>query len=554
MAGYIFKKKSHGKIYYYAGESKRVGKTSKRIWEIYLGTFDKIVRTMSEGILLPDETSSTPYGIYSAFVEIAGEIDFVNIVNSLFPKRNQGLSIGEYFLFGILARLSKPATVNSIQDWYKSKNIDKIYLIDPKFLTAQNYWNNMDSLDLEKVNELHHLLLKSINKDNSIQTSYIYFDPTNFHTFIKTSNEKSTIPKTGNSKAKRYELRQVNLALAVTKEDGIPVYHKTYPGNINDVTFFKENLDSFIKHIKKNSPNRDIVVVFDKGNNCMEIFEKLCGFKKPKIKFIGSLRPSTQEEIFSIPVKQLRDSFTTDAGNVVQYKEIRVNAYERRFRGVLTYDENTYRKKQNTWTTNMNKILREIITFLENKLNVKKWREKEAVEIKLKEMVSKKKMKDVICFQVNGDYGHLWVSLYCDIEAAKKMMNCWGKTLIFTSCEKVDIEEIIKGYRLKNNIEECFKMLNNTYLLSVRPINHWTDQMIKAHMATCVFGLELIQIIRKRLRDADIKMSINEVFERLMEIPLVRLYYKNKKTVFKVGSMDKKTRRIAEVLGVRLRV
>ena len=576
MVGYIFKKKSRGKTYYYAGESKRVGKTSKRAWEVYLGTFDKIVKTMSKGgVLLPDEASSTPYGLYSAFVKTAREIDFVNIVDQVYPKRDQGLSIGEYFLLGILARLTKPITKNSIKEWYRSKEIDKIYPINPGFLTVQNYWNNMASLDFEKMNRLHHLLTEGINRrgDNRLQTTYIYFDPTNFHTFIKTLDDTSTIPQNGNSKSKRFDLRQVNLALAVTRDDAIPIYHKTYPGNINDVTFFKENLESFIEHLasidrknfsakktsktghtRLNSLKKDIVIVFDKGNNAKVVFDKLSDHKTPAIRFIGSLRPSTQEEIFAIPTEKMSERFTTDSGNVVLYQEVHVKVYGKTFRGVLTYDEKTYQKKRHTWMANMGKVTSEVETFLDTQLNVKKWRKKEAVEKKLRRMLSKKGMKNVIQYEVNGEYGKLRVSLYCDIKAAEEKMSTWGKSLIFTSLKKEDnVVEIIKGYRLKSDIEECFKILNNSYLLSVRPVHHWNDQMIKAHMATCVLGLELIQLIRKKLKDAGIKMSIEEVFGRLDEISLIRLHYKNRKTVYKVGSMDKRTRKLAETLDVKLK-
>jgi len=554
MVGFIFKKKSRGYNYYYAGENHRVNGKCVRKWEIRLGTFDNIVKIMSQGMLLPDEVFATPYGLYSAFVEIAKEIRFVEIIDQAFPKRNQGLTIGDYFLLGILARLTKPRTKNSIQKWYKSKEIEKIYSVDQKYLTVQNYWNNMEPLDFEKVNDLHHSLLKSIGKEYPLQTSYIYFDPTNFHTFIETLSESSTIPKHGSSKKKRFDLPIVNLALAVTKGDGIPAYHKTYSGNINDVTFFKQNLDALIKHLKKKTTSKKIVIVFDKGNNAKEVFDQIAGYKEPKVKFIGSLRPSTQEKLFSIPVEQLIDEYETDSGNVVKYKEVRVKVYGKSYRGVLTYDDNTYRKKWNTWINNMDKIMNEVKSFLNNKLNIKKWRDKEAVEKKLNKIVSKKKMKNVLCVEVNGEYGNLWVSLYCDIAAAKKKMNTWGKNLVFSSLEQEDIVEIIKGYRLKNDIEECFKILNNSYLLSVRPINHWNDQMIKAHMATCVFGLIIIQLLRKKLREANIKMSINEVFERLMEIQLVRLYYKNKRTVYKLGTMDKRTRKLAKAVGVRLKL
>ena len=553
MAGYIFKKKSRGNTYYYAGESERVGETSRRKWEVYLGTFENIVKTMGDGLLLPDEVSSTPYGLYSAFVATANEINFIENIDKVFPKREQGLSIGEYFLFGILARLTKPLTTNSIEEWYEDNRLDMVYPVDPKYLTVQNYWNNLSSMNFEKINEVHHRLQDSISEKYDIHDTYIYFDPSNFHTYIETNSEFSEIAKRGNSKHKRFELRQVNLALAVTQGEGIPVYHKTYPGNVNDVTFFKENIDEFIDHLKNNG-SKETIVVFDKGNNAKEIFDTICKPGKQNIKFIGSLRPSSYKELFKTPLEDFDGQYETDAGNEVLYKEIRVNEYGRNFRAVLTYDPKTFRNKMHTWVENMKDITDEIEEFVQSKLNIKKWRKKEAVEKKLETMTSKKKMKTIIQFNVSGEYGKLSVSLFCNLENAKEAMEPWGKTLIFTSCEKKDIVDVIKGYRMKNDVEDCFKILNNPHLLSIRPVHHWTDQMIEAHMATCVLGLELIQIMRKKLNDNDVRVSIPNMFQSLHDITLIRLDYSKNKTVYKVSSVKKNTKKIATILNVKLKI
>ena len=136
----------------------------------------------------------------------------------------------------------------------------------------------------------------------------------------------------------------------------------------------------------------------------------------------------------------------------------------------------------------------------------------------------------------------------------EKVERNWGKNLVFTSLEKEDLVDVIKGYRSKNDIETCYKMLNNNYLISIQPINHWTDKMIIVHNAICVFGLLMIQIIRRKLKDAGIKMSIEEVFERLSDIPLVKLHYKNHKNVYKIGTMDKITKGVAKVLNVKLKI
>jgi len=553
VAGYIFKKKSRGKTYYYAGQSKRDGKKVRRKWEVYLGSFDKIVKTMGEGVLLPDEVSSTPYGLYAAFVELAKRIDFVDIIDAVFPKRDQGLTIGEYVFLGILARLTKPIAKRSIQDWYVGKRIEKVYPVDPVFLTGQNYWNNMVSLDFDKVNEVHHRLIDRIDKDRVLDRSYIYFDPSNFHTFINTECDTATIAQNGNSKKKRFDLRQVNVALAVTRKDGFPVYHKTYPGNVNDVTFLKEHVNELVAQLKKNRRMGDIVIVFDKGNNSKDVFDVLHGLKKSHVEFIGSLRPSTQKDLFNTSVDLLKDHFVTDSGNIVWYKELdSVKVYGRSYHGVLTFDERTYRKKMHTWMSNMNKITGEIQEFIDTRLNVKKWRRKEAVMKKLNKITDQKGMKNVIHCQVHGSFGQLSVSVYCDMQSAYEKMGRAGKNLIITSIDGEDIVEIIKGYRMKNDIEDCFKILNDPYLLSVQPFHHWTDQMITGHMATCIFGLQLIQLMRKMVRDAGIKMSIGKIFEQLHDIPLVRLQYHNRKTVYKVGSVRRETRRLAEELNVKM--
>lgn len=549
MAGFIFKKKSRGNTYYYAAENERVDGKMQRKWEVYLGTFENIVKTAREGFFLPDRVFSTPYGLYSAIVATAKEIEFIENIDRVYSKRNQGLSTGEYFLFGILARLTEPRTKNSIEKWYEEHRLDMIYPIDSKYLTAQNIWNNLSSLNFEKINEVHSLLISGISKKYDIHDSYIYFDPSNFYTFIETNNESEGIAKRGRNKHKRYDLRQVNLALAVTQSEGIPVYHKTYPGNVNDVTFFKENIDDFIDQLKKNG-SQEIIIVFDKGNNAKEVFDTIYRSKKPKIKFIGSLRPSSHKELFKTPIQDFPDQYITDAGNTVLYKEIEVEEYGRTFRAVLTYDQKTCNKKMITWAENMKKITDEIEEFVQSKLNVKKWRKKEAVEKKLETITSKKDMRDIIKFEVNGDYGKLIVSLFCDVKEAEKAMAPWGKTLIVTTCKNKDTVDVIKGYRMKNDIEDCFKILNNSHLLSIRPVQHWTDQMIKAHMAICVFGLELIQVMKKKLRDHKIDISCQKMFQDLHTIPLVELDYDKKKTVYKVGSKKKETKEIAQIVGV----
>jgi len=78
--------------------------------------------------------------------------------------------------------------------------------------------------------------------------------------------------------------------------------------------------------------------------------------------------------------------------------------------------------------------------------------------------------------------------------------------------------------------------------------------MIEAHMATCVLGLELIQMMRKKLNDNDVRVSIPNMFQNLHDITLIKLDYSKNKTVYKVSSVKKNAKKIATTLEVKLKI
>ena len=54
--------------------------------------------------------------------------------------------------------------------------------------------------------------------------------------------------------------------------------------------------------------------------------------------------------------------------------------------------------------------------------------------------------------------------------------------------------------------------------LTFRPTRHWTDQKLRVHAFYCVLALMILSLLRRKLAQAGIKMSIARLFERLAEI------------------------------------
>ncbi len=113
----------------------------------------------------------------------------------------------------------------------------------------------MEYLNEEAIERIEKELSSRIIELYDLNTECLLYDITNFYTFIQ-EHEGNELPKKGKSKAKRFDLNQINLALLVTKEDGIPLMHQTYEGNRHDA---KKNRRRCCKMQKT------IEVVYEKG-------------------------------------------------------------------------------------------------------------------------------------------------------------------------------------------------------------------------------------------------------------------------------------------------
>jgi transposase len=71
------------------------------------------------------------------------------------------------------------------------------------------------------------------------------------------------------SKAGKHELRHVGLALLCNREDGIPLFHRTYPAHIHDSKLMFQlyaEMGNLLRPLKKSR----MTLIFDKGFNSPE--------------------------------------------------------------------------------------------------------------------------------------------------------------------------------------------------------------------------------------------------------------------------------------------
>jgi len=339
---YLFNKIVKGKKYFYLGENKFINGQSRRIWEKYIGSADSLKKQLEEGSV-PKEIESIIYGLPIALLNINNEIKFSSIVDEYCSKREQGLTVGQHILIDIINRLDDPSSHNKLGRWFQRTVLREVFKVKSSYLSSQSYWNHWQYLDEEKIEAIQKKLLPNIMKD--IDIKQLFYDPTNFTTFISDKHKEDpkgkkrrtvSIAKYGKSKSGIRGLRQINLALLVTKDYGVPLWHKSYDGNINDVTYFKTFIDSLIDKVEVFAKEcKSITLVMDKGNNSPKNIKRLG--KELSFYVLGSLAPSQYKHLLKIPLSKFDIEYENSKKEKIKGYSVRGEVFGKQSIIVITF-------------------------------------------------------------------------------------------------------------------------------------------------------------------------------------------------------------------------
>lgn len=524
----IQKRKSRGYTYWYIVESRRVNGKPRPVMLAYLGKAEDLLhRLASQRKTLVLKSFS--HGDTAALINIAEELDVVGIINKYVPALGKmgkkpirdGLTVGASLLLAAVGRACHPTSKLSWYDWCRQTSLEYCLKSSLKKLDSQHFWDQMQCLPVEKIPLIEKELVERMVALYQIKPDCLFFDTTNFFTFIDSANEHCDLPQRGKNKQKRTDLRQFGVALLVTRKEQLPLFHKTYEGNFNDITFFKNHFGSLAQRLREVFKNlSDITLVFDKGNNSKENFAML---DKEEVYYVGGLVPAHFRELIQeanknfetvkiegedLPVYRIkRDVWGTQKTCVVTLSK---QLKEGQIRGIHQHLNKKYKtldklktqlespKKRKTFTTEelserLNKIIKG--QFINALLKV------EFIELK----------EDDVSF-----------TYYLDQKAFENLeKEILGRKILVTNRHDWSNEEIILAYRGQANVEYAFRNIKNPYHFSVRPQFHWTDQKIEVHVLTCMIGYLLSVSAYTKAQTTGYQRNLDNFLDDLRTIRLV---------------------------------
>jgi transposase len=557
---YLTRKRIKGITYYYAEESERRNGKSRRKWQKYLGPLPKIIEALEGRPQKPKYAEIFQLGGPASYLNIAEQINMIPIIDSVFPKRNQGLSIGFYLTLAAINRGIEAVSKRSMWNWFQDTILFRAFPEANKTsLSSQRFWDNMSTIKEDKIQIAWMKLINSVLDRENIDLSCASYDGTNFYSFIGSFNTRCSLAKRGKNKQGRRDLRQINYALFCTRKDHFPLYFDVFEGNRHDSKEFGVVIERFFHSFKDRKPNGNgITIVFDKGNNSDKNLNKFV--EDSGFHFVGSVKPDDHKDLALISNNdKCFTSLSHPRLDQVKVFRTRKKIYGKSLTVVVTFNNNLYTAQVKSINNEINKCLGKlsvISTKLEDRIagRITKGKKptKESIKRQAASILSGQHMKKLIGSSVTDHNGIPLLTYSLKSEAYAELADTYlGKNIIITDNHNWSTEDIILTYRSQYIIEDVFKQMKDRKTGTWWPMFHWTDQMIRVHGLYCSLSLLIRSLILKRIQEAEMSMSMNKLHEKLSGIrEVLNVFPKGKKkqsTQSVVTKMDEVQQRLFDL-------
>jgi transposase len=534
----IQSKKSRGHKYWYIVESRRVNGKPRPIVLEYLGRPDDLLKRL-QGLTGGLRLKSYSHGAIAALLDVAHKLDISSLINQYVksprsymaekPIRNN-LTVGMSLLLAAIGRVCMPTSKRGWSNWAKTTTLAYLLRCSLSKIDSQHFWDLMDALPIEAIT-------------------------TNFFTYIDTTNLRCTIAQRGKNKQKRYDLRQVGLAMVVTREDMIPLFHLTYQGNMNDTKIFR----TVIKEIKNRLKELGLDVekhtlVFDRGNNSKK---NMTIVRELQLHYVGALTPYNHKKLIDYAIDNFEELDVGDS--IIQmYRDKREIWQEERTVVVFISEKlkagqirGIYKSLEKKQTQ-----LRELQESLSNPRAKK--RNKEELEEKISNLLKGQFLNNLVDWSLSEiSEGKFQLQFSVNQKRLNEIEDKLGFRIIMTDRHHWSTVDIVKAYYGQSFVEHTFKNLKNPYHLALKPQFHWTDQKIIVHYFGCVLGYQLSAIVWRQAKSgARFRGALDTLLDMLNNIRLGTILEESKtrgrvKATYKLEQMSDEENAIMEALAIK---
>lgn len=516
---------SNGKKYWRVVECRRIEGKPRPIPICYLGSIENIISHFTSSKGSSEErwsVKSYEHGNIATLLAIAQQLDVISIIDRHIPRSPSHSSVGESLLLAALNRAIHPTSKRGWAEWAEDTSISRFFPdIKIEAMTSQHFWSQMNKVSEKDLEKIEMELTQKIVDIFNVRLDTLFYDTTNYFTFIASTNTRCKLPQRGKNKQRRIDLRQFSLALLVSRDAHIPLFSQTYEGNKVDVTEFSNSFTQMRNRIHNFISDSDkITLVYDKGNNSRDNQHKVdcSGFG-----YITSLPCSHHSDLQDIPVNTYNTLVCPGDLNGTLYMRLKKSIWDAERTTILFISEKLKEGQIRGLEQHIQKSLEKLSEWKESlKKKNSGVRSKASAQKKIDSLVQAQYLKDILHISYNSrKKGPDRLSWTIDlVEKLRLEEEVFGKRLLISNRHDWLTEEIIKGYHGQSDVEATFKQSKNDEHFAIRPQFHWTDQKIRVHVFICLLSLMLGGILELRARQFGRTECLSKLMDRLAKIRL----------------------------------
>lgn len=396
-------------------------------------------------------------------------------------------SYGDEILSLVYAHCLDYKSINQMSSWFENTDLNMI--LELNNLTEKKLLDALDSLEKIDTDKLHEEIFSKVKKRYKLNMNGLVYDVTNTYFYGK----KCSLSKYGKDKGGVKGRPLIQIGLAVTQEEGVPVFHSVYDGNTHDSRTFRDAISRLEEFNISGS-----IFVFDRGISSEQIQEEICQMSCKVLcglPLVGYLK--------NIAKKHISEHNFFKLGNRVKLNESIFY--------VVTVPHNIG-------------VVSGTLAICFNEQKRKDLKESRYDEIiNAQELLrERKRIKEEL--EVFFEQGILNENFLKEEEALD------GYSFIFTTATLTK-EQMVHLYFDKDLIEKAFQSLKG--VTRIQPVRHWLYNRVKAHIFICYLSYLLLCLLRLRVK----KLKLTPVATLKELDSLYRVYIRDSKKNFNVSKL-----------------
>ncbi len=394
------------------------------------------------------------------------ELGLAGMVSKFLGQHQTDYALAAFTM--VLNRLCDPRSKRGVDKWVK-----QVYLPGLEKLQLHHYYRALDVL-AEHKKELEEGLFARIRNLFDLKLDLVFWDTTT--TYFEGRGPQMV--ERGCSKDRRSDCQQLVIGVLMT-QDGFPVAHQVFPGNLADIDTFRVCL----KEVQTRFSLGRVILVADRGM----VSQKL----------LSQIQEAGLSYIVGVRMRKLKGmaELVTDPG---PYQKVRDNLMVKE----ILYQKERYIIYHNPQEAQKDQLFREeMLLALARKLKGGS-----------KQLVGNRGFRRFLKIQGKA--------VTIDQELVSQEARFDGKYVLKTNTALTP-SEVALSYKSLWQVERAFRELKS--VLELRLVYHWNDRRVEGHIMVCFLALVLETALCRRLKEVGSTFSYLDLVEDLGQLQAVEV-------------------------------